>query len=86
FPDNANDAESLLSRAEVAMYTAKRANSGAVTYVPAIDKSSQQSLSLLSELRTALEQQHFHLYVQPKVALDTGKVIAVEALIRWIHP
>ena len=86
FPDNANDAESLLSRAEVAMYAAKRANSGAVTYVPAIDKSSQQSLSLLSELRTALEQQHFYLYVQPKVALDTGKVIAVEALIRWIHP
>lgn len=86
FPDNANDAESLLSRAEVAMYTAKHANSGAVTYTPAIDKTSQQSLSLLSELRTALEQENFRLYVQPKVALDSGKVIAVEALIRWIHP
>ncbi|MCU6434046.1 EAL domain-containing protein [Undibacterium sp. Jales W-56] len=86
FPDNANDAESLLSRAEVAMYAAKHANSGAVTYMPEIDKTSQQSLSLLSELRTALEQENFRLYVQPKVALDSGKVIAVEALIRWIHP
>lgn len=86
FPANASDAETLLSRAEVAMYAAKRRNSGAVTYIPEIDQSSQQSLSLLSELRTALEQQNFRLYVQPKVALDSGKVIAVEALIRWIHP
>ncbi|MFZ6771831.1 EAL domain-containing protein [Undibacterium sp. SXout7W] len=86
FPEHAADAVSLLSRAEVAMYAAKQSNNGAVTYSPAIDKTSQQSLSLLSELRAALEQQAFRLYVQPKVALDTGKVVAVEALVRWVHP
>ncbi|MFZ6645852.1 putative bifunctional diguanylate cyclase/phosphodiesterase [Undibacterium sp. TJN25] len=86
FPENAKSAESLLSHAEVAMYAAKQRNSGAVTYIPEIDKSSQQSLSLLSELRAALDHDAFRLYVQPKVALDTGKVIAVEALVRWIHP
>lgn len=86
YPENASDAESLLSRAEVAMYAAKRRNSGAVTYVPEIDQSSQQSLSLLSELRAALDHNDFRLFVQPKVALASGKVIAVEALIRWQHP
>lgn len=86
FPKNASDAESLLSRAEVAMYAAKRGNSGAVIYTPEIDKSSQQSLSLLSELRTALDQNAFRLYVQPKLDLATGQIIAAEALIRWVHP
>ncbi|BBB64368.1 phosphodiesterase [Undibacterium sp. YM2] len=86
FPEHAGDAQSLLSRVEVAMYAAKLGNSGAVIYSPDIDKSSQQSLSLLSELRAALEQQAFRLYVQPKVGLDHGQVIAVEALVRWIHP
>ncbi|MFZ6745177.1 putative bifunctional diguanylate cyclase/phosphodiesterase [Undibacterium sp. JH2W] len=86
FPEHASDAQSLLSRVEVAMYAAKQGNSGAVIYSPDIDKSSQQSLSLLSELRAALEQQAFRLYVQPKVGLDHGQVIAVEALVRWIHP
>ncbi|MFZ6874301.1 EAL domain-containing protein [Undibacterium sp. Di27W] len=86
FPEHASDAQSLLSRVEVAMYAAKLGNSGAVIYSPDIDKSSQQSLSLLSELRAALEHQAFRLYVQPKVGLDHGQVIAVEALVRWIHP
>ncbi|HTD04315.1 bifunctional diguanylate cyclase/phosphodiesterase [Undibacterium sp.] len=86
FPQHAKNAETLLSHAEVAMYAAKQRNSGAVTYIPEIDKSSQQSLSLLSELRAALDHDAFRLYVQPKVALDSGKVIAVEALVRWVHP
>ena len=86
YPENAKNAETLLSHAEVAMYAAKLKNSGAVTYIPEIDKSSQQSLSLLSELRAALDHNAFRLYVQPKVALESGKVIAVEALVRWVHP
>lgn len=86
FPAHATDAQTLLSRVEVAMYAAKLGNSGAILYSPDIDKSSQQSLSLLSELRAALERQDFRLYVQPKVGLDNGQVIAVEALVRWAHP
>jgi len=86
FPEHASDAQTLLSRVEVAMYAAKLGNSGAIVYSPDIDKSSQQSLSLLSELRAALEQQAFRLYVQPKVDLIHGQVVAVEALVRWIHP
>jgi len=55
-------------------------------YSPAIDKSSQQSLSLLTDMRIALEQNHFQLYVQPKVSLNSNEVIAVETLVRWVHP
>jgi EAL domain-containing protein (putative c-di-GMP-specific phosphodiesterase class I) len=68
------------------MYAAKNGGGEAVVYHPAIDKSSQQSLSLLSELRHAVENNEFRLYVQPKVQLSTGKVVGLEALVRWVHP
>lgn len=86
FPRHGNDAESLLSRAEVAMYAAKRSGNQAVVYDPIIDRGSEQSLSLLSELRRAIEQNEFRLQVQPKVLLGSGRVVGLEALIRWVHP
>jgi diguanylate cyclase len=86
YPTHGRDAESLLSHAEVAMYTAKESGNESVVYTPAIDKSSQQSLSLLTELRRAAEHNEFRLYVQPKVMLGTGKVVGMEVLVRWMHP
>jgi len=86
YPEHGVDAESLLSRAEIAMYAAKKTGNEAVVYDPILDQGSQQSLSLLSELRRALERNEFRLYVQPKVGLETGKVIALEVLVRWMHP
>jgi diguanylate cyclase (GGDEF)-like protein len=86
FPEHGADAQSLLSHAEVAMYAAKNSGNEAVVYSAAIDKSSQNSLSLLSELRRAVERNEFRLFVQPKVMLGSGKVIGLEALVRWAHP
>ncbi len=86
FPLHGIDAESLLSRAEVAMYAAKKSGNAAVVYDPMIDRASEQSLSLLSELRRAIDHQEFRLQVQPKIVLDSGAVIGLEALIRWQHP
>ncbi|KAF1041645.1 MAG: putative signaling protein [Herbaspirillum frisingense] len=86
FPLHGQTSDVLLSHAEVAMYTAKRKGSGMVVYDPAIDKTSQESLSLLSELRRALERDEFMLYLQPKLDLASGTVIGAEALVRWIHP
>jgi diguanylate cyclase (GGDEF)-like protein len=86
YPAHAEDGESLLSMAEVAMYIAKQRNEGAVMYDSSIDKGSEQSLSLLTELRNASERGEFRLYVQPKIALDTGKVVGIESLVRWQHP
>ncbi|WP_426335787.1 putative bifunctional diguanylate cyclase/phosphodiesterase [Pseudoduganella sp. R-31] len=86
FPENGVDGEELLSKSEIAMYTAKQRNEGAVVYEDAIDKGSQQSLSLLTELRQAVEGNQLRLFVQPKVTLATGHVVGMEALVRWQHP
>jgi diguanylate cyclase len=86
YPVHGDNAEALLSMAEVAMYTAKQRNDGAVMYDAVIDKSSETSLGLLTELRNAIERNEFRLHVQPKTRLDTGEVVGVEALVRWMHP
>jgi diguanylate cyclase (GGDEF)-like protein len=86
YPAHGTDAESLLSRAEVAMYVAKKSGNEAVVYDPCIDDASALSLSLLSDLRRAVERNELRFYVQPKIMLDSGKLIGMEALVRWMHP
>ncbi|WP_295955985.1 EAL domain-containing protein [Rhodoferax sp.] len=86
WPQHALDTDTLLGRAEVAMYVAKRKTTVLQLYDPALDSSSKQTLSLLSELRHAVEHNELRLFLQPKIALDSGKVIAAEALVRWQHP
>ncbi len=86
WPAHAPDADALLSRAEVAMYGAKRKTAAAVVYDPSIDAGSALTLSLLSELRRALEQDELRLFLQPKIALHSGKMVGAEALVRWQHP
>ena len=86
WPQHALDTDTLLGRAEVAMYVAKRKTTVLQLYDPALDSSSKQTLSLLSELRHAVEHNELRLFLQPKIALESGKVIAAEALVRWQHP
>lgn len=86
WPQHAGDAETLLSRAELAMHCAKRRSSGPLVYDPALDLSSAQTLSLLSELRVAVGEGQLRLYLQPRLALDSGDVVGAEALLRWLHP
>jgi diguanylate cyclase (GGDEF)-like protein len=86
WPHHASDADSLLNRAEVAMYHAKRRGDGPVLYDPAFDAASSQTLTLLSELRHAIDHHELRLFLQPKLALDTGHVVGAEALLRWQHP
>jgi diguanylate cyclase (GGDEF)-like protein len=86
WPQHANDVDTLLSRAEVAMYAAKRKTVPCVVYEPGIDSGSAQTLSLLSELRRALEHDELRLFLQPKIELKSGRFVAAEALVRWQHP
>jgi diguanylate cyclase (GGDEF)-like protein len=86
FPAHADDADTLMGRAEVAMYAAKAKQAGVVVYDAAMDSASEASLSLLSELRTAVDHDQLRLFLQPKVQLATGRAIGAEALVRWQHP
>ena len=86
WPHHGGDADSLLSHAEVAMYAAKRRSEGPMLYDPSIDATSSQTLSLLSELRHALDHHELRLFLQPKLALASARVVGAEALLRWQHP
>ena len=86
WPAHAGDADTLLSRAEVAMYAAKAKTTVMQLYHPALDSSSSQTLSLLTQLRRAVEQGELRLFLQPKIALADSVVVAAEALVRWQHP
>jgi diguanylate cyclase (GGDEF)-like protein len=85
-PTHAEDADTLLNRAEVAMYAAKRRGAGVLAYDPAFDSGSARTISLLSGLRHAVDHGELRLVLQPKVALDTANVEGAEALVRWQHP
>ena len=86
WPSHAAEADVLLSHAEVAMYAAKRRTAGAQLYEPALDSGSAQTLSLLSELRHAVENNELRLFLQPKLSLADGSLCGAEALVRWQHP
>ena len=86
YPQHGRDADSLLGRAEVAMYVAKTRQSGVQVYSPELDAASSQSLSLVSDLRQAVANDDLRMYLQPKVDLRSGRVIGAEALVRWQHP
>jgi predicted signal transduction protein with EAL and GGDEF domain len=85
-PNHGNDFETLLQRADVAMYVAKERSTGIEIYSSEIDRHSTIRLGMLAELRTALENDELELHYQPKADLRTGDVVGVEALLRWQHP
>jgi diguanylate cyclase len=81
-----SDAQTLLQRADIAMYIAKQQKSGVVVYDPENDDHSPERLSLLGQLRRGIERGELFLHYQPKVDLRTRAVVGVEALVRWQHP
>ena len=85
FPDHARDVDSLLQRADVAMYVAKETHSGYEFYTADRDQNSLRRLALGSELSKAIQNKEVILYYQPKADMRTGKIIGVEALARWQH-
>ncbi len=86
YPHHGRDVTLLLARAELAMHAAKRSQSGCQVYAPSMDAASQESLSLLSELRHAIDAGELRLYLQPKVDLHSQRIAGAEALVRWQHP
>jgi len=85
-PEHGFDVTTLLRCADVAMYVAKRSQSSHAVYTPEVDQHSPRKLALISELRQAIVDDVLLLHYQPKVSLSSGKMVGVEALVRWPHP
>ncbi|TPG93887.1 EAL domain-containing protein [Pseudomonas caspiana] len=81
-----DDASTLMQRADIAMYEAKKQGNGILTYDPGADQRSPERLAMLGDLRRGLDRGELFLDYQPQVSLSTGKIMGVEALVRWRHP
>ena len=86
YPEHGQDASTLLSRADVAMYGTKNRDIGYLFYDATLDPNTAQQLQLIGDLHQAIQREEFVLHYQPKIDIGTGQVTSVEALIRWQHP
>jgi diguanylate cyclase (GGDEF)-like protein len=86
FPEHARDGEQLMQHADVAMYEAKSTQCGRARYASERDNNSLERLTLAGELSRALENGEIQAYFQPKADASSGRIVGVEALVRWLHP
>ncbi|MDQ6997682.1 MAG: EAL domain-containing protein [Mariprofundus sp.] len=87
FPGDGEDSERLLKHAERSMYKAKEEGGNNYQFYKAsIQHSASNRLSLESEMRKAIEREEFVLHYQPQINTNNGRVVGMEALIRWQHP
>lgn len=87
YPDNAKDASSLLSCADNAMYSAKESGRASFHfYTEQMQVDANERVVIERDLRDALSNNQFKLHYQPQLDIKTGKIIGVEALLRWQHP
>ena len=86
YPDDGDDVDTLIQRADVAMYVAKSTFRGHEFYSHDQDTYSPTKLALLGELRTAIDNGQLAVFYQPKVDVATGAIVGAEALVRWNHP
>jgi diguanylate cyclase (GGDEF)-like protein/PAS domain S-box-containing protein len=86
WPEHGDEPDALLRRADVAMYVAKRTGEGFAIYTADQDRNSPDRLSMIGELRRAIDEGELVLHYQPKIELKTGQLAGVEALVRWAHP
>jgi diguanylate cyclase (GGDEF)-like protein len=86
FPQHGGDMNTLMRRADIAMYIAKQSASGYAIYSPSHDSYNPERLALMTELHRAIENNQLFLAYQPKIDLRTRRIIGVEALARWQHP
>ena len=86
YPAHGDDVDTLMQRADVAMYQAKEGRTGVEAYEASLDGNSLRRLALAGDLRRALERDEFVLHYQPKVCLRTGRALGAEVLLRWAHP
>lgn len=86
YPEHGTESSELLRHADVAMYQAKSTMAGHVVYDAERDPYGPRRLSLINDIRSAISQDELLLHYQPKIDAKSGKITAVEALVRWQHP
>jgi len=87
YPTDGHDADVLIKNAEIAMYRAKElGRNNFQFYTAAMNAEALERLRIEGNLRNAIEREEFVLHYQPQVDLHTGRIIGMEALIRWHHP
>ena len=86
-PNDGHDMETLLKHADIAMYRAKSLGRGNYQYYSAVEnRGAMSAVAMTTNLRQALAQGEFELHYQPRVDVPSGRIVAVEALLRWNHP
>ena len=85
-PHDATVADELLRCADLALDRARRDKRSFALYEPSLNPAARDQLSLLGELRSAVEHDELRLYFQPKIELASGRVAGAEVLLRWAHP
>lgn len=86
FPDDSQDGQQILQHAELALARCIAEASGVCFFVASLDERMQAMLELEQDMRLALKREEFEVFYQPKVTMDGGEIMGVEALIRWHHP
>ncbi|HSP05835.1 MAG TPA: PAS domain S-box protein [Acidobacteriota bacterium] len=87
YPFDGKDAETLIKNADVALYRAKEHGRDCYQmYTPGMNERALEKLSLENSLRTALEREEFEIHYQPQVSIRNGRIVGVEALLRWRRP
>ncbi len=87
FPADGSNADSLLAHADAALFRAKREGRDCFRfYTPAMTQQAAERLALEADLRRAIEKHELVLHYQPQIDLASGRIVGVEALVRWQHP
>lgn len=86
YPEDGEVTDLLVQRAELAMVTARKANKGYVLYSPDLDQDNPFRITLMSDLRQAINDDQLELNFQPKIDMLKNEITSVEALVRWTHP